>query len=50
MINVLKFKLINVLVLTFLNYFKKANMIILAVNISSNDWSVMLIQILKNLK
>ena len=50
MINVLKFKLISASALTFLNYFKKVNMIIFIINISSNDWNVVLMQILKNLK
>ena len=35
--NVLKFKLINVSILTSLNYFKKVNIIIFAVNVSNND-------------
>ena len=35
--NVLKFRLINVLTLTLLNYFKKVNMIILAINVSDDD-------------
>ena len=35
--NVLKLKLINALILTFLNYFKKVSMIILIVNASSSD-------------
>ena len=35
--NVLKFKLINALTLTFLNYFKKVNMIIFIINVSNND-------------
>ena len=37
MINVLKLKLINASALTFLNYFKKTNMIILTVNVSDNN-------------
>ena len=48
--NILKFKLINALTLTSLNYSEKADMIILAVNVSSSDWNVVLIQILKDLK
>ena len=36
-INVLKLKLISALILTSLNYFKKADMIILTVNASDND-------------
>ena len=35
--NVLKFKLINVSALTFLNYFKKVSMIILIVNVSNDN-------------
>ena len=35
--NVLKIKLISALILTFLNYFKKADIIILIMNVSSND-------------
>ena len=37
MMNVLKFKLISASVLTFLNYSKEVNMIILAIDISSDD-------------
>ena len=37
MMNILKLKLINASVLTSLNYFKKVNMIILIVNVSSDD-------------
>ena len=48
--NVLKLKLISVSVLTFLNYFKEVDMIILVVNVNNNDWSAVLMQILKNLK
>ena len=35
--NVLKFKLISASALTFLNYFEKADMIILTVNVNDND-------------
>ena len=35
--NVLKIKLINVLTLIFLNYFKKANIIIFIINASNDD-------------
>ena len=49
-INVLKLKLINASTLTFLNYSEKANMIILAVNASSDDWNATLMQILRDLK
>ena len=50
MINVLKLKLISALILTFLNYFKEVSMIILAVDVSDDDWDTVLMQILKNLK
>ena len=48
--NVLKFKLINALTLTFLNYSEEADMIIFIIDVSDDDWSVVLMQILKNLK
>ena len=48
--NVLKFKLINALTLTFLNYSEEADMIILAVNVSDNDWNAVLMQVSKDLK
>ena len=35
--NVLKLKLINALILTFLNYFKEINMIIFIINVSDSD-------------
>ena len=35
--NVLKLELINALTLTSLNYFKEADMIILIINVNSND-------------
>ena len=37
MINILKFKLINALILIFLNYFKKMNIIISIINVSSDN-------------
>ena len=42
--------MINALALTFLNYFEKVSMIILAVNVSDNDWNAALMQVLKDLK
>ena len=49
-INVLKLKLISASALTSLNYSERADMIILTVNASDNDWSAVLMQILKDSK
>ena len=48
--NVLKIKLTSASALTFLNYFKEVNIIILTVNASNDDWSAMFMQVLKNSK